>query len=76
LFCVPFWLISVPKCQERSPAQQNMTYLLSLFREVHFGEESVARVQDSTVVELQNAKVLQVSAVQTSFFDLNRSGFQ
>jgi hypothetical protein len=46
--------------------------LLSPFREVHFGEESVAIVQGSTVVDLQNTKVLQVSAMQTSLFDLNQ----
>jgi hypothetical protein len=77
MFCVLFRLIRVPKYVERLSAQQDMTYLLSPFRVVHYGKESVASGHCSTVMELQNAKVLQVSAVQTSLFDLNQwSGLQ
>jgi len=61
LFCVPFWLISVPNCQERSPTQQDMMYLLSPFGEVHYGEESISRGQGSTVVDLQNTCPASVS---------------
>jgi len=31
LFCVPFWLISVPNCQESTPTQQDVMYFRSPF---------------------------------------------